>query len=147
MHSPLRYRDPHRQRGDVLIEALIAVLLSSIIGAGTAYLTSRMVLSAKNQRLDGIAAQQMRELLQRYGDTLCAGGGNHDKARVLAPNGSFNRIRVVCTPGAVATFNGVSVHGTTTVMLCSTTDPTGHATGLPPLAVGSGDPNACKSEG
>lgn len=129
----------------MLLEALIAVLISTIVGAGTAYLTSRMALSAKDQRLEGIATQQMRELLQQYGATLCQGQPNQGKAVVLAPDGSQSKLQVVCTAGSTAILNGVSVQGTTLVMLCSTSDPSGN-NAMPSLAVGSGDPQACDKQ-
>ena len=149
MRSPSSFPEakpgtPRRQRGDVLLEALVAVLITSIIGAGTAYMTSRLAISAKDQRLEGIAAQQMRELLQRYGATLCDGGANHALARLVGPNGARSDLHVICHAATASTLNGMSVPGTTQVMLCTTTDPVGRVdVATRSIAVGGGDQQAC----
>ena len=139
-----RRSSARRQRGDVLLEALIAVLITAIIGAGTAYMTGRLAISAKDQRLEGIASQQMRELLQRYGASLCPGGANQGMARLRSPNGTLSTLQVICADGAARTVNGISVQGTTQVLLCTGADPAGNSS-APSIAVGNGDVTACAS--
>jgi len=126
----------------VLLESLIAVLLTAIIGAGTAYMTTRLAISAKDQRLEGIASQQMRELLQRYGASLCSGGANQGLAKLRGHDGALTELQVICADGAARMVNGISVQGTTQVLLCTSADPVGHA-GAPAIAVGTGDATAC----
>lgn len=84
----------------MLLEALICVLIMSIIGAGTAYLTARMNVSAKNVRVNGAAVAQMRVLLQQYGSTLCDGATNSGQASVMLPK-SFvtQQLQVHCSTG------------------------------------------------
>ncbi|MCY1267956.1 hypothetical protein D9M68_216880 [compost metagenome] len=73
-----------RQRGDVLIEALIGMLLMAIVGLGLVYTTSRVAVSQKDMNLQSLAVSQLRDLLQRNGSgtlDLCAGAPN-----LLLPN-------------------------------------------------------------
>ncbi|MBT2119823.1 type II secretion system GspH family protein [Dyella sp. LX-66] len=144
MHSPCPFPERRRQRGDVLLESLIAVLITAIIGAGTAYMTTRLTISAKDQRLEGIAAQQMRELLQRYGASLCTGGANQGLAKLRSHDGELTDLQVICADGAARTVNGISVQGTTQVLLCTSADPAGSSS-APSIAVGTGDVTACAS--
>ncbi|NKF21177.1 type IV pilus modification PilV family protein [Solimonas marina] len=60
-----------RQRGDMLLEALIGTLLIGIVGLGMSYTASRVMVGQRYQNAQGIAISQMRALMQRYGTTLC----------------------------------------------------------------------------
>ncbi|SDO00793.1 hypothetical protein SAMN05216193_10716 [Pseudomonas jinjuensis] len=65
-----------RQRGDVLIEALIGMLLTCIVGLGVVYSTSRVAVSQKDMNLQAMAVSQLRDLLQSNGSgtlDLCSG--------------------------------------------------------------------------
>ncbi|CAD5108229.1 hypothetical protein [Zestomonas carbonaria] len=73
-----------RQRGDALLEALIGILLMSIVGLGLVYTTSRVAVSQKDMNLQNLAVSQLRDLLQRNGSgslDLCASAPN-----LLLPN-------------------------------------------------------------
>ncbi|GGA44100.1 type II secretion system protein [Dyella nitratireducens] len=112
-------RKPRSQRGDVLLEALISVLVMGFIGAGTAYAVGRMTVSAKNTRVDGVAASQMRLLLQQYGSTLCPGQANNAQAKITLPltNTSYP-VQVQCLPGSSITVGGIAVTQPSSVVLC-----------------------------
>ncbi|HKT26596.1 hypothetical protein [Dyella sp.] len=112
-------RKPRAQRGDVLLEALIAVLVMGFIGAGTAYAVSRMEVSSKYTRVDGVAASQMRLLLQQYGSTLCPGQANNNQARITLPltNTSY-AVTVQCPAGSSITVGGIAVTQPSSVVLC-----------------------------
>ncbi|MNZ40498.1 hypothetical protein D3C78_580190 [compost metagenome] len=60
-------RRARRQRGDALIEALISMLLVSVVGLGLVYSTSRVAVSHKDMNLQAMAVSQMRNLLQNHG--------------------------------------------------------------------------------
>jgi type II secretory pathway pseudopilin PulG len=120
MRSTCRYPDVKRQRGDVLLEALISVLVMSIIGAGTAYITAKMAISAENVRVNGAAVTQMRMLLQQYGPGLCSGSANSGMASVIMPaNYSVQQLNVQCSTTGTATVGGISVSQPTSVVLCA----------------------------
>lgn len=81
-----------RQRGDALIEALIGMLLMSIVGLGLVYTTSRVAVSQKDMNLQSLAVTQMRDLLQRNGSgtlDLCASAPN-----IQLPNQLVLRVQV-----------------------------------------------------
>lgn len=119
MSFPYRSRNNRRQRGDVLLEALMAVLIMSIIGAGTAYVTSRVAVSAKNVRTSGAAITQMRVLLQQYGPALCTGAANNSMAKVVLPvTYGVQPLTVQCPTASAVTINGLSVASPSNVVLC-----------------------------
>jgi type II secretory pathway pseudopilin PulG len=64
LHSP-----PHRkQRGDLLIESLIGLVLMAIIGMGVVFVTSKMSISHKDMRLQEIVVNQLRAQLMNNGN-------------------------------------------------------------------------------
>ena len=107
------------QRGDVLLEALISVLVMSFIGAGTMYATTRMQVGAKNTRINGVAASQMRLLLQQYGASLCPGQSNSSFAKVVLPlTNTVHPVTVQCLAPESVTIGGVAVTQPSSVVLC-----------------------------
>jgi type II secretory pathway pseudopilin PulG len=120
MRSLCHYRNASRQRGDILLEALISVLVMSVIGAGTAYITSKMAIGAKNVRVNGAAVTQMRMLLQQYGPGLCSGAANSSMASVVMPASfSVQQLNVQCSTTNTVTVGGLSVSQPTSVVLCA----------------------------
>lgn len=55
------------QRGDMLIEAMIGLLLMSIIGLSLSMAAGRASIAQKNINVRNIAVTQLRDLLQRNG--------------------------------------------------------------------------------
>jgi len=62
---------PTRQRGDILIESLVGILLMAIIGLGITYVASRAAVSQRDMKLENIVVSQMRSLLEQNGALLC----------------------------------------------------------------------------
>lgn len=88
---------PHpRQRGDLLIESLIGMVLMAIIGMGVVFVTSKMSVSQKDMRLQEIVVNQLRAQLMNNGNgviNLC----------VTKP--------VLSVPGIQLTANDIQVQG------------------------------------
>lgn len=62
------------QRGDALIEAMLGILLMTIVGLGLVYAASRALNSQRYQSTQTLAIAQMRNALMTTGATgLCAG--------------------------------------------------------------------------
>lgn len=60
-----------RQRGDVLLESLIGVVLTGILGAGMAQVASRIAVSQHDAKRENMAVEQLRGRLQHDGLALC----------------------------------------------------------------------------
>lgn len=59
------------QRGDVLLEALVGVLITSLIGAGLAGVTARVLNSQHDAAVGAVLVNEMRNVLQINGVDLC----------------------------------------------------------------------------
>jgi hypothetical protein len=59
------------QRGDILLESLIGVLLTGFLGAGIAHVASRISVGQYEAKLENAALEQMRGRLQREGVKIC----------------------------------------------------------------------------
>jgi len=62
---------PKPQRGDILVESLVGILLMMIIGLGITYVASRAAVSQRDMKLENIVVSQMRTLLEQNGALLC----------------------------------------------------------------------------
>lgn len=51
------------QKGEILMESLIGMVLMAIIGVGVVHVTSKMSVSQKDMRMQEIAVNQLRALL------------------------------------------------------------------------------------
>jgi len=76
--APTRIRDAlrcrHRQRGDALLEALVGVVIASVVGLGLSYTASRMMVSQSYATGQYAVLTQMTNSLTSQGvSTLCGG--------------------------------------------------------------------------
>lgn len=62
------------QRGDVLIESLIGVLLTGILGAGMAQIAARIAESHYQAKIENLTVERLRGHLQSDGLRLCEYG-------------------------------------------------------------------------
>ena len=61
----------HRQRGDILLEALVGVLIAALAAGGIAHLAGRVNDSQRQAKVEQLALEQMRNELHDDGATLC----------------------------------------------------------------------------
>ena len=61
----------HRQRGDILLEGLIGVLIAALAAGGIAHLAGRVNDSQRQAKVEQLALEQMRNELHDDGVTLC----------------------------------------------------------------------------
>ena len=103
---------PRRQRGDILMESLIGLVLMSVIGLGVTYATSRTLVSQRDMNVQNLAVAQMRNVLQQYGTTLCPGGTNTAEAVLNLPtavSSSTLNLDVTCSAAPTVVVQGVTV--------------------------------------
>ncbi len=62
----------HKQRGDMLVEALVGVLITGLIAGGMAHLTARLQASQWEARVQSLLVENVRNQLQREGLGLCS---------------------------------------------------------------------------
>ena len=99
-----------RQRGDILFESLIGILLMSIIGLGISYATSRAAVSQRDMKLQGMIVSQMRSLLALNGNSLCT--TNAALAVITLPTQTTPiPLVATCTADTTVTIGGRSITG------------------------------------
>lgn len=97
---------PRRQRGEMLLEALIAVLVTSLIAGGMAQVQARVMQTQRATKVERLVVGQLREQIQTHGTALCGTG-----TVTLSLTSALDREASVSC-GAVQQLN-VSVGGTT----------------------------------
>lgn len=96
-----------RERGDVLLEALIGTLLMGIVGLGLVYSASKVEVSHSQATANNLAISQMRSRLQQYGPSLC--DTEADKAFItLPPDDTKITLDAQCSD-ITATVQGVAI--------------------------------------
>ncbi len=97
------------QRGDALIEALIAILLMVTLGLGLAYTAGRALHSQRTMAAQGLAISEMRETLQDV-DLASSGLCEPDSGNTLDYEiaGTTITFEVTCTQASV-TMGGVDL--------------------------------------
>ncbi len=106
---------PRRQRGDILLESLIGIVLMSIIGLGMTYASSRAAVSQRDMKVQNLAVSQMRDLIARYGKALCT--TDAAQAKILLPmQTTAITLEASCTDAASVTIGGVAISAPTSTL-------------------------------
>lgn len=84
------FDSPRRQRGDMMLEALIGVLITSVIGAGLAQVAGRVMNSQRDAKIENLAVERLRDQLQSRGVALCG-----SSVQIELPTGSKD-VAVAC---------------------------------------------------
>lgn len=100
------------ERGDALVEALVGVLLSSILVLGGVYTATRVTMSQSQARTQAMAITQLRNLLQDTADTSpwCEGAAP-PSIRIRPVDASLTPIDLTVTATCV-TPTGITLGGT-----------------------------------
>ncbi len=111
--SSRRNRRPGKQqRGDALIEAMVAMVLLGVIGLGLVYAVGRAMAAQKFQKGQSLAIQAIRADLQGSGiANSCPTSGNATvtSTLTLGTNLTLPDLQKTCTVTAVTvTINGVA---------------------------------------
>lgn len=83
---------PRRQRGDIMLEALVGVLITSIIGAGLAHVVANVMNSQRDAKVENLMVERLRDSLHGQGVGLC--GSN--TLQISLPNGATKNAAVSC---------------------------------------------------
>ncbi|PZU25846.1 MAG: hypothetical protein DI584_12975 [Stenotrophomonas sp.] len=85
--------DPRcRQRGDIMLEALVGVLITSIIGAGLAHVMANVMNNQRDAKVENLVVERLRDSLQTQGVGLCGSG----TLEIGMPNGESRSAAVSC---------------------------------------------------
>lgn len=96
---------PRRQRGDMMLEALFGVLITSVIGAGLAHVAASVMNSQRDAKVENLVVERLRDNLQTRGVALCGGS----KVTIEMPNGSSTDAAINCeAASATITVAGVA---------------------------------------
>lgn len=82
----------HRQRGSIMLEALIGVALTGVIGAGTMHMAARIATGQHELRTHAAVVADLREQLNDGGASLC----NSNDHTVSLPGGRTVAAAVSC---------------------------------------------------
>ena len=100
----------HSQRGDVLIEALVGVVITALIGAGMAHVTARIVSSQHDSAVDALVVNDLRNVMQVSGVDLCNDAGPLAEKRGL-PEALHEGVALSVADCAAATEEVVEIGG------------------------------------
>ncbi|MFY7863821.1 type IV pilus modification PilV family protein [Roseateles sp.] len=110
--KPSACRRPRSQRGDALIEAMVAIVLLGVIGLGQVYAVGRAMVAQKYQKGQSLAVQGIRADLQGNGVANgCPASGNATVTSVLSlgTDLQLQGLQKTCTVTPVTlTVNGVA---------------------------------------
>ncbi|MCL7714511.1 type IV pilus modification PilV family protein [Stenotrophomonas mori] len=98
------FERPRGQRGDMMLEALVAVLITSVIGAGLAHVAAKVMSSQHDAKVENLAVERLRSELHSHGVALCDGRD----VRIALPAGDA-RVAIACeSASANVTVAGVT---------------------------------------
>lgn len=101
----LNCSDRRRQRGEMLLEALIGVLITGLIGAGMAHAASNIMNSQRDAKVEHLALDNLRGQLQNTGIGLCA----TSPTTIALPTNASTPVTVNCSNAStVITMEGVA---------------------------------------
>ena len=83
---------PRRQRGDMMLEALVGVLITSIIGAGLAHVVANVMNSQRDAKVENLMVERLRDSLHGQGVGLCGSA----TLEISLPNGEARNAAVSC---------------------------------------------------
>ena len=83
---------PRRQRGDMMLEALVGVLITSIIGAGLAHVVANVMNSQRDAKVENLMVERLRDSLHGQGVALCGS----TTLEISLPNGDAKNAAVSC---------------------------------------------------
>ena len=117
----------HRQRGDILLEALVGVLIAALAAGGIAHLAGRVNDSQRQAKVEQLALEQMRNELHDDGVTLCG-----TTPSLTLPGNLTPTIDVTCSDATTVTVEIGTCNYTVTPRTCNYTH---NYTVTPPLEV------------
>lgn len=92
------------QKGSTLLEALVALLLTSIIALGGAVSIGKILQAHRQSNIQQIAVSQLRVLLQS-GSSLCTA----TSAPTISVNNTTLNVSVTCTEKSITVGSGTAV--------------------------------------
>lgn len=102
-----------KERGDILVESLIGIVLMSIIGLGISYASSRASATQRDMKLQNVAVSQMRNLVALKGKALCT---DSSLATITLPTqANAIGLDVTCTGASAVNIGGRTVTGGTSL--------------------------------
>lgn len=100
-----------RQRGAVLLEALVGVVITGLIGAGLAHVASAMMNTQRDAKVERLAIDVLGNQLQNQGLGLCSGAST--LALDLPGVSSSAAADVSCTPVNASDSINIGLNGVT----------------------------------
>lgn len=105
-HIGRTFEPARHQRGDVMLEALVGVLVAGLLGAGFARLASGVLRTQHDAKVQNVVVQNLRSQLQTQGVALCGSPATV----VPMPGGTQVQATVTCTPANVTVSVGSATH-------------------------------------
>lgn len=101
------FKSRSRERGDALLEALIGVLITTLIGGGMAHVVATIMNSQRDAKVENIVVEKLRGQLHSVGVGLC----DADKISLKLTSTVEKNATVSCGAAAPTTLvvNGVSL--------------------------------------
>jgi Tfp pilus assembly protein PilV len=97
-----------KQRGGMMIESLVGLLVLSIVGAGLLHTSARIANTQQSQNINNLSLNQMRTLLLSHGSNgnLCGAGST-----ITLPGNVSADVTVAGCDAITITVNNIQVDG------------------------------------